>query len=145
MAFGGDARKIAKSAYLAGIIDGEGCLRIGHSRTENKFYARICVGMVEKEVTDLLKDTFGGYVVEEKLKTGRTIYRWNLCNADGIETALNEISPFLIVKRKQADLLLDYVSVRNTKLNKISDEETNRRKEIYLKCQQLNKVGANAL
>ena len=35
-------------AYVAGILDGEGCLTIGHNKMVNTYDARVYVGMTVK-------------------------------------------------------------------------------------------------
>ncbi len=80
----GNPRQDILFAYLAGIIDGEGCIRIGRAnnikkRTNPAYAAYVQVGMTDKRVPELLQDTFGGSLREECVPEKRSIWRWVAC------------------------------------------------------------------
>lgn len=100
--------KTTDLAYLAGFLDGEGCIsgttggryKEGRSRP---YYTRVVIG--QKDPTPLLwiQRRFGGRVFEQKRKPPYTSsFRWILNKQEDIEALLPLIIPYLIVKREQA-------------------------------------------
>ena len=98
-------------AYLAGIIDADGCIRVSkqkpyacQGRTTPGYHARVHVRMVEREAIDLLDATFGGHVWTQKpsLTRGRPLHVWDVSDAKA-QRALELLLPYLRVKRAQAE------------------------------------------
>lgn len=151
----GNQRQAVSLEYLAGIIDGEGCIRLARQaqrRTTNKQYsAGVQVGMVEKIIPELLQATFGGAISEERVPNRRSIWRWNLRKQEDVLRFLKTIRSRLIVKKPQADLLIEFIEgYRHLRLVKDGNEsilkgqELQRREEFYQKMKKLNAVGAAA-
>lgn len=132
-------------AYLAGIVDGEGYIAI--RKNGNRYQPIVKVGMTDKEVVETLAETFGGFVYVSKLKSGRFIYTWQVLKKELVEVTLTALLPYLRVKRKQADHLLEFVKGYEVLPGRpaISNEEIERRVELYNKVKPLNAVGPCAL
>jgi len=135
--------KIVKRSYLAGIIDGEGSIGIEHlspckNRKKDYYACRLTVINTSKELMDLLKYHFKGQYDQRKLIPGhKPCYRWHVFGQD-LEYALQELLPYLFIKREQALLVLRYrETVGKTGWN-VSDEVLAQRKELWLSCKQLN-------
>lgn len=108
-------------AYLAGIIDGEGCIRIKKAkayrcqgRTTASYHAAIQVRMVERGALDLLEQTLGGWHYREDRPTcrsGRALHCYQATDqsAAGI---IRKLLPFLRIKRRQALLVLKLVRLK---------------------------------
>lgn len=100
-------------AYVAGILDGDGSFSLirekrahGHS-----FYPCIQLSNVFEDMVGFLHHTFGGC---KKIKThqghGRkTQYVWNVRGVESCRSVLERVNPFLVLKKKQGKILLDYV------------------------------------
>ena len=150
----GNPRQAILLSYLAGIIDGEGCLRVNRMNPQNlpkaknkRYSATIVVGMVEKVIPQLLQETLGGSLREECVPERRSIFRWAVTGRFQIKEILSKLLPYLIVKRPQAELLLELVNGWVTPYNKgegLSLEELQRREDIYQRMCKLNAVGAAA-
>lgn len=104
-----------KLSYLSGFFDGEGCItftkkeRISSSG-EKKVYKnlRITVNQVNPAPIKLLKEFFDcGYLGKWINKSGRTQFYWTACgdNAVGV---LEKIYPYLIVKKEEAMLAIEF-------------------------------------
>lgn len=94
-------------AYVAGLIDGEGCIGIACSR--GKYYsARVDVGMSEVALPLLnqLQATFGGSVSQSRKQTEKwaAAFRWTLEGRLAAAFCLC-IAPYLRLKRKQAEIV----------------------------------------
>lgn len=102
-------------AYTAGIVDGEGCISISaykDARTsEKRFRGDMAVGMTNKDVIDWLGETLDGNVYKARASYDKTkaVYVWQMCAADAAKL-LSAILPFLIVKKKQAELMIKFAA-----------------------------------
>lgn len=98
-------------AYVAGIIDGEGCIgleRVKARKTNvGNIAVKIAVTMTDRRVPDLLKALYGGsnIFVTRRNPKHKPVHMWTVYSKKA-ETMLREIRPFLIVKAAQADLAL---------------------------------------
>lgn len=148
-------------AYLAGLIDGEGSFVIQKTEVEKiakscnskspKYLAFFCIGMVDKAPLDLIRDTIGaGKVYEERVPNRRSIWRIRFGGRLKLMPFIKELIPYLIVKKKQAELMIEFCEKWVTTRNKLGQtvitapEELQRREEAYQKMRKLNAVGAAA-
>lgn len=87
-------------AYAAGYIDGDGCLYLGkyHSTNGTVYEYSIQVCSVNKNITDWLKNTFGGSVRKKEAIGNRKVpYVWTIKNQEAIKCAQG-IQPYLVAK-----------------------------------------------
>jgi len=112
-----------KLAYAAGIIDGEGCIQIA-KRTREKgtttYQAIVEVSMVDAVVPEFMHATFGGYVTIHHRNNPkyRNVYMWNLTGMFQIMLFLQNLLPFLKLKKNQAELAINYCQLRLLKKSK---------------------------
>lgn len=103
-------------AYCAGLIDGEGCIRVNRSKPYHdltgcvspKFIASIHVRMVDEGAIAFLHATLGGWYWREKKPhstKGRPLFCWQATQAHA-EQVLLLIRPHLRVKGASADNVL---------------------------------------
>lgn len=96
----------AERAYLAGILDGEGCFTIGRCRTS--YVPRIIVVNTNKELITWLQRNFGGDYSRSSVKgrpTWKPRYSWRVSHRSAFQVA--ELAhDFMRVKRKQARLFI---------------------------------------
>ena len=81
--------------YLAGFVDGEGCIR----------WNRLKIGNTYPLTLFIAREFFGGQVYREKQRNGRTMFSWCVYG-DEAQAALTALAPFLIEKQLQALLVL---------------------------------------
>lgn len=100
--------------YIAGFFDGEGSIGIYH-RKNTGFHLRIQLtqnrDIVSKELFRVLVDVYGGNLSEQKTLSGGIKYNWQL-NADKAVYFLEEIEPFLILKKTQAQIAIAWQKQR---------------------------------
>jgi hypothetical protein len=103
----------AKFSYLAGIIDGEGCITIGAGQKETciNYNAIVSVQNTSKKLIDWLQSKFGGQVYLSKKATEKTkpAWMWRITKKKDIEILLLAVLPYLIIKLEQAKTLLSFV------------------------------------
>jgi len=141
--------------YLAGLIDGEGCIDIHLTRnkTPNHKYEyydlRLRIAMTTEEPIKTMEALFGGcHSVTSKGGNRRAIHE--LCwIGDKALVLLELMQPYLILKRKHADLAIEYRKFCN-KYRKFGSNGTpqwvmDKRREYYRKMRCLNERGKKAL
>lgn len=101
-------------AYISGLIDGEGSIHMTRKIKTGTFHAFVTVAMSDKNVIGWLAKKFGNKTVESSYpvrgsfkKIPKPIYRITL---QGRRACLlcELIHPYLIVKRQQAEVLMEY-------------------------------------
>jgi hypothetical protein len=162
-------------AYLAGIVDGEGYIGIKKTKAGSKtsvlwgkvtpsYQARIQVRMVEPVAVEMLAESFGGSVRNEKASAhgGRPLRAWSISNKMA-ETALRAMRPWMRVKSKSVDAVLLFRAhkatsrqhrtkvvgerpflnavgtVRTIDVKCLSDEYVAECERLYLLCKAINK------
>lgn len=147
--------KVRDLAYSAGILDGEGGIRVIAERRKRMkndspyiFYRlRIDVVNTDKRIMDYFLQNFGGTVCSNNYKykgNKRIIWRWQLFGNQAIKF-LKKISPYILLKKEQAMLAIEFnkrqkhffASDRKTRIPP-PEEEMARRKAFQIKMKILN-------
>ena len=109
----------AQKGYIAGIFDGEGYLYVtehaGHA------FSRIRVRMTDLSVLRHLKiitgiGTISGYQPNQKRKDGgqkKHVFEWGLFKRVEVRDILRAVRPHLVLKRKHADVLLNFEHLKD--------------------------------
>jgi hypothetical protein len=100
-----------RCAYLAGIIDGEGCIAVMkeyHENSGSTFYRpRVYITNTNRDVIEWIAENFGGFIFVNRPEGNRKIsYMWHIHTVEQISKLIHKIYPFLIIKKKQAQTLL---------------------------------------
>lgn len=92
-------------AYLAGILDGEGYV------TVNKAGARLEVASTEVKLIDWMCARIGGSRTQYQPKNlkYKLTYKWATAKRDHVEWVLSNCVPYMIIKRPQAQAVLQYL------------------------------------
>lgn len=106
----------AQRAYAAGLVDGEGCIHLARRGGKQGQYAVphqngqhtivVYLNNTAKPMIDFLQSLWGGYVnivPANEEKNSRAQWHWGV-SANKALRFLDDIFPFLIVKRRQAQL-----------------------------------------
>ena len=139
------------AAYIAGFVDGEGYISIYpyvRKDRENQVYykASFKVSNTNKEIIEWLKSSFGGYIYTRTPKNpnDNISYTWSL-DAKNTESVLKSIQPYLKIKKRQCELVLERIRLRYKQgMGPIKDQTIQKRVvEIYNELRVLNKRGTN--
>lgn len=137
---------IKKLAYLAGIVDGEGCIALNKVKRKENYQYDYYMGILtvvntDKRLIDWLLQNFGGnFHTIKREPPHKTSYHWH-ASALATYGILKEILPYLYLKREQAEILMQF---RKTVMGsgKHVGERTNRlRKKLSKQMCKLNKRG----
>jgi hypothetical protein len=125
------------NAYVAGFFDGEGCITI---KTEKGTPSSLSTGISQKDIKPLkrIKEIFGGSIYYHK---PNDMYQWR-ANNDLSYWFLLAILPYLIVKKEQALLAIEYQHLRDKQGSKhrLTEQELSDRLEISFQITSLKKV-----
>ena len=113
----------SRYAYLAGIIDGEGCIRVNRhddgERNYPSYSLRIQVAQKNGTLIDWLYGNFGGTVTHanknsrflrasgEIVDVSHHDYRWSINTVEKLLPILKRILPFSIEKKKQIEVAIN--------------------------------------
>lgn len=136
--------KIEQIAYLAGIIDGEGTFYIGQEAKNCKsFNSRIVVVNTSKSLIDWIHFTFGGMVYSRtntKNPNWKVKYEW-VCKKSEILLLCDMILPYLVCKKKQAEIMIEFRKTFNVprgRCNPVPENIHTTRLELLNKLRKFN-------
>jgi len=104
-------------AYIAGIIDGEGCVAIERAKYAEGKYKRIVslsVTNTEEWICQWLKFCWGGRVTPQQPRKKNYLPQWNwvIRRAKATEV-LEAILPYLKLKKQQAEVAISFQARRH--------------------------------
>lgn len=130
-------------AYAAGIIDGEGCIRINKQGKAGNHVIRLQVTNTKRTIIDQFKEWFGGSITENRASKynpkANTSYVWEV-SAKKAADVLVAISPYLRIKSNQTHVALRLQDTKSM-TNVVNQELYNIREELFRKMRELNKRG----
>lgn len=108
-------QKLTKTelAYIAGIIDGEGCIQIlrrrakkGQSKTGYEFGLKITISNSHKELIELLHEKLGGYIFIAQPKCPNRQPSYQLCiSSKGVRWLVPQLIPFTRGKLAECEII----------------------------------------
>jgi hypothetical protein len=142
-----------KKEWLAGFIDGEGY--IGIMKSSNKqsrfgyyYYPAIKIAQTERYAKVLydIKDQFGGYT-EKRKPHGQSSpsVMWTIKGIKQLKLFLPHIIDDLIIKKPQANLLMEFIGIstittrKQSLLAELLPEQDKKREKLYLEIKAHNK------
>ena len=146
----------AEKNYIAGLFDGEGTIVISLNKRDNRAAKMIKIGTTCKELVEWLHRKLGiGWTMNNRQKPGeKPVYRFQITRFKEIETFLSWIKDSLIVKRKQAELMLEFCDLAKQRrvrlllnpdtkkiIRSLQTKISPREWEIYREIKELNKRG----
>lgn len=130
-------------AYLAGIIDGEGCFYI--QRTGGKFHTlRLFVMNTFKPLIDYLYKTYGGFQYSRKKEdsTWKIRHEW-FVDRENLDELLPLLRPYLINKKEHLEIAIEFRKTfpKIRTYYRIPDEFVAIREDCHRRIKVLNKKG----
>lgn len=139
--------------YLAGLIDGEGCIAVTRTAPERipgavsvSHSIKVIITNTNRDLIDWLcgmSDTAMAKIRDPNFRPGwKACWNWQISGPNA-ETFLRTIHPFLRIKRPQADLCLELRDLGRHKWQgrRLDPAVVARREEIFLQVKALNKRG----
>lgn len=108
-------------AYIGGIMDGEGSIYLSTSKGNTPVVAGVAVTMTSIECVDFLHRITGMGYIQMYKRPGKykTAYKWTIASRLEIYLFLKAVHPYLLVKEKQANIMLEFVErrIKGTSIN----------------------------
>ena len=144
-------------AYLAGLMDGEGTIRIDKVKSKkalkimNKrspnYSAHLSLGSVDEIIPKMFHVQFGGSLRVECVSGKRPMFRWYIRGNRNALQALKMLLPYLVIKKRNALEVIRFIEEWKTPYSMkagVDFQELQRREEAYQKLRKLNAVGLAA-
>lgn len=143
---------IAALAYMAGIIDGEGCISISASFDKKKskswsYTPKVQINNCDTRMLDWIAERFGSHhapMGDRDIREGRG---WRVCHTWSLHSQnagrlLLAVLPYLVCKRRQAEIVIEMTSHDIRPGRPQSPEIQERRAALKQEMHMLNKRGA---
>ncbi len=99
-----------EAAYLAGLIDGEGCFFIQKAKHKKFQYTpKMAITNTSSVIASLCDEYGGSYQCQEHTVNWKSVYRWHF-SKKLVTHYLPQILPYLKIKSAQATLMLECLS-----------------------------------
>lgn len=140
--------------WFAGFFDGEGAIMIAkwhETRYNRTYYAlRLDVSNTDLSTLEYIKENFGGNISLPHGKllhaNSKPVYHWISAYKEA-HKILKRIAPYLILKQGKVKVALKFCEEqkawikRPTPVNKLSDDELEKREMLYQIMKELNHKG----
>jgi len=143
-----------KYAYAAGLLDGEGCIRIGKRLPRNgrstAYNLNVQISQKDGKMIDWLYGNFGGVVYLQRKHNDTTwIYVWIVTDIKAFDF-LKKVLPFMIYKKPQAELAIRFQQRRifehkrtngeKGRYTSLTESELCEREKIYQEMSKMKKA-----
>lgn len=119
-------------AYFAGFFDGEGCVNIGKSKPKNRsmhFQLRALASNTNPQTLKMLQKCFGGKIYKSPhRKRRKPCWQWVVASVKA-EKFLKSILPYLVIKKEEAILGLEFRKLKTNKRKPLLSEDLIKREE----------------
>ena len=141
--------KEERLAYFAGITDGEGCIYIRKTHHKDRkgfglcYQIAVSIEMTSKKIVEMFFNEFGGSMLTRlKDVNYKRLYSW-VVSSNKARDFLVMVLPYLVEKRKQAELALELHNtvISKVKKYKFNQEDISQRESYYQQIKSLNRRG----
>lgn len=157
-----DNQRQTQWSYIAGVMDSDGCFMITRhkKKTQRKDYphrvenwswtytACVKITQIQPEAVTFIKEEMGHgtiSIVGARLSRPNSmpLYEWSIKDIKKVRSFLEEVIPYLRIKKNRAKFLLDYCKQatyleRGKRTHGLSKDELIYREESYQKMRELN-------
>lgn len=128
--------------YVAGVIDCDGSIFVSYQSRYDTYRLALNVSNTASELPGWFKGSFGGSVSHRKPRSDRhsNEHVWVAYNK-AAENVIRLVLPYLIVKRRQALLALEFASTLDLNTGRIPPSFKDIRRRVYEEMKALNMKG----
>jgi hypothetical protein len=138
-----------KLAYLAGIIDGEGCISLRCRIIDDlspKWDIRVYVVSTDKILIDWLQSNFGGLTYSRNSKKNphwKTKHEW-IISKKQIVPVMHAILPHLVIKKEHCELAIKFRDTFDRKTSRLIPKDLSLiRHDCFKRMKKLNHRGSD--
>lgn len=129
-------------AYLAGVVDADGCLTIIRHGIGG-FTPRVQCGQVQSQAVGLLCETLGGHISTSHPPSHANLqpqHKWQANNViAGI--AARRLAPYLVLKRRQAELVVECAALNRWRFEGKPRRPVEALEALCAEIRRLNQIG----
>lgn len=92
-------------AYIAGLFDGEGCVRIKRANQRASFYITVTISNMDMAALLFVQERFGGKIYTQ----GKAVFQFYITSGEAV-AFLKTMANFTIIKAKQVAVALDFAN-----------------------------------
>lgn len=112
-------------AYLAGIIDGEGCIRLANCGYAKRRVIDLRIYNTDVRLIEWLRDNLGGYAYAHNKKAHVC---WQVhWSSKRAKVIIEHVLPYLIVKKEQAEIALSFQRLIGKNGQRVSSDNLSKR------------------
>ena len=128
-----------EKAYLAGIVDGEGTVTLSRHNKNETPAPSVSVANNNLDMLKWIKSKVGGVIISKKKSKPHhnNSYAWSICQNRAIEF-LGEIKQYLIIKKPQADLIIQKYKSVTHRAGKYTPAMLEKKMRLVAKIRRLN-------
>ena len=126
---------------IALAIDLEGTITITSNKNKGVLSPLVCIGNTNKAILEKIRRVSKMGVIRnghEERKNRKKSWKWMIYNVMEVKHLLEQILPFLIVKRRQGELVIGFCNIR---IKNFGEPITKKVKNLYQEVKALNKKG----
>jgi len=132
-------------AYLAGIVDGEGCIGVYESRRSHSargilHICQLSIANTDYQLMDIFSQHFGGWITTRPCPPGKDMYYWQV-SSERAEPIIRNLLPYLRIKKEQAYVAIRFCRTLQHNNKRLSDKTFKERQRCRQLMQQLNYRG----
>ena len=122
--------------WLAATLEGEGCINI-YPANKNNYAARLSIANTEREFLEAVQQIAGyGTISKSSSQNRKVCYTWFCEKSSEIKRILRMLWPYLIIKKEQAILVIEFC---DTVSNKVTPPDIlEERKYLMEQIKELN-------
>lgn len=129
-------------AYIAGLVDGEGSFTVGRYKVKSQkslaYRAYFQIANTHVPILQKIKSFWGGRIVEQGI--GKKCYALTF-STNQIREILPSILPYLVIKKEQGGVLLDFLKRQSNKaFFPVTEQYERLCEEYYFKLKELKKI-----
>ena len=134
---------LADAAYIAGLIDGDGCLTasVGKPRNSTVVNYKLIISMCDEATVQWLSRVTGiGFITGQQRvdrPSWKHLHRYE-CSGQQLNSLLEKLIPYLRLKKPQALLLQELGDLKKNKIGWGMDRQLDRQIEISRQIQKMN-------
>lgn len=134
-------------AYLAGIIDGEGCVYIYKRKTRKNhtdFFPRLQLITTSKSLHEWIHKVFGGMIFNRKVSNPKWKPRFEWYTTRGLmDDILEKILPYMVIKKSHIQIMIEFRKTFKTYYGQkgVPQDVVKLREDLCSQLKLLNKRG----
>lgn len=133
-------------AYLAGLFDGEGCLKVSWARSLEKKKRSVTWSLTLDicntyyPVIEWVQSVFGGSIYSQerrgKESGHRRRFHWSIWDSSRVSNLLSGMLPYLKIKKHQSEIAIKFLATKRPKVGrkpaKLTEEEIATREKLSI-------------